>query len=361
MNVLVGEKRVETYLSCLILSCLQKINGERTTYSIYHLLKGKKSSQTIQDAHLFNMTNLFQTFPQLSRNFFEEIIRDLNSKNYIQIVDVDKYKITTRGMAHLEQTLIKMPIPGALNGWKYHSIQEDFWKRLTLLIQVCSNLINYNSSYIPIQNDNKTSDWVKEILIKLSKKREELSNELLQEVINCLNTKDEIMPEVVVWRLTGHKQIGLTSVQVAELFKMDMNYFHLHFLSTIHYMIDRISASRNQYPILQNLLIDYQKPIVLTNSSLVTYRYLQLGYNIDEIASARNLKNSTIEDHIVEIALNETDFSLEPFVPIEVEHKIRVVIQKLNSKQLKMIRQELKENISYFQIRLVQARLGEPI
>jgi uncharacterized protein YpbB len=360
MNVLVGEKRVETYLSCLILSCLQKINGERTTYSIYHLLKGKKSSQTIQDAHLFNMTNLFQTFPQLSRIFFEQIIRDLINKNYIQIVDVDKYKVTPKGIAHLEQALIKMPIPHALNGWKYHSIQEDFWKRLTLLVQVCSNLINYNSSYIPIQNDNKTSDWVKAILLKLSKKREELSNELLQEVIHCLNTPDEIMPEVVVWRLTGHKQIGLTSVQVAELFKMDLNYFHLHFLNSIHFMIDRISANKNQYPIL-HLLIDYQKPIILTNSSLVTYRYLQLGYNIDEIASVRNLKTSTIEDHIVEIALNDSDFLLEPFVPIEIENKIKVAIQKLNSKQLKMIRQELQENISYFQIRLVQARIGEPI
>jgi uncharacterized protein YpbB len=361
MNVLVGEKLVETYLSCLILSCLQKINGERTTYSIYHLLKGKKSSQTIQDAHLFNMTNLFQTFPQLSRNFFEQIIKNLTNKNFIQLVGIDKYKITALGVAYLEKALIRMPIPRALNGWKYHSIQEDFWKRLTLLIQVCSNLINYNSSYIPIQNDNKTSDWVKAILLKLSKKREELSNELLKEIINCLNTADEIMPEVVVWRLTGHKQIGLTSVQVAELFKMDLNYFHLHFLNSIHYMIDRISANRNQYPILQNLLIDYQKPIILTNSSLVTYRYLQLGYSIDEIASVRNLKTNTIEDHIVEIALNDSDFLLEPFVPIEVENKIRVAIQKLNSKQLKMIRQELQENISYFQIRLVQARIGEPI
>lgn len=361
MNVLVGEKLVETYLSCLILSCLQKINGERTTYSIYHLLKGKKSSQTIQDAHLFYMTNLFQTFPQLSRIYFDNIIRDLMNKTYIQIVDTDKFKITTKGMAHLDKALIRMPIPRALNGWKYHSIHEDFWKRLSLLIQVCSNLIHYDSSYIPIHNDNKTSDWVKAILLKLNKNREELSDELLQEVISCLNSTDEINPEVVVWRLTGYKQIGLTSGQVAELFNMDVYYFHLQFLNCIHFMIDRIASNRNQYPILQNLLDDYQKPIILTKSSFATYRYLQLGYSIEEIASVRNLKTSTIEDHIVEIALNDSNFLLEPFVPIEIEIMIRGAIQKLNSKQLKMIRQELHGNISYFQIRLVQAKLGESI
>jgi uncharacterized protein YpbB len=357
---MVGEKRVESYLSCLVLSCLQKINGERTTYSIYHLLKGKKSSQTISDAHLFDMTNIFQTFPQLSRNYFDKIIRNHINKNFIQIVDADKFKITTKGMDYLEKVATQMPIPSFLNGWKYHNIQEDFWKRLSLFIQVCSNLINYDSSYIPVQNDIKTSDWVKAILLKLNKNREELSDELLREVISCLNNGDDIMPEAVVWKLTGHKQIGLTSIQVAEEFKMDLFYFHLHFLNSIHFMIEKIASNRNQYPILQNLINDYEKPINLTNSSLVTYRYLRLGYTIEEIASIRNLKTSTIEDHIVEIALNDQEFLLEPFVPIQLESLIRETIQNLNSKQLKMIRQELDGNISYFQIRLVQARLGEP-
>jgi uncharacterized protein YpbB len=361
MKVLVGDTLVESYLSWLILSCLQKINGERTSYSIYHLLKGKKSSQTIQDAHLFNMTNLFQTFPQLSRNNFDEIIRDLVKKTYIEIVNIDKFKVTSIGIAYMEKIRITLPIPKALNGWKYHSTQEDFWKRLSLFIQVCSNLINFESSYIPIQNDNKTADWVKEILLKLNKNREELSEELLQEIISCLNAGEEIKPEVVVWRLTGHKHIGLTSIQCAELFKMDINYFHLHFLNSIHFMINKITSNRNQFPILQNLLSEYQKPIILTNSSLVTYRYLQLGYTIDEIATVRKLKTSTIEDHIVEIALNDSDFNMEQFVPIEVEIKIKETIKKINSKQLKMIRQELQEDISYFQIRLVQARIGEPV
>ncbi len=57
-----GDDKMElTFLQTMILFCLQKINGERTIYSIYHLLKGKKSSQTIQDTHLFHLQPLFQT------------------------------------------------------------------------------------------------------------------------------------------------------------------------------------------------------------------------------------------------------------------------------------------------------------
>lgn len=352
---------METYLSFLILFCLQKINGERTTYSIYHLLKGKKSSQTIQDAHLFQLTNLFQSFPHLNRNYFDEIILDLLKKNYIQKTEGDKCIITKNGMIHVGEGMKQMPLPQNLNGWKHHSIQEDFWKRLSLFIQVCSNLINFESSYIPIQHDIKTSNWLKATLLKLKMNRDELAQSLLQELITCLSSSDKILAEVVVSRLTGHNRIGLTPVQAAEMFNMDSSYFHLQFINSLHFMIENIASNKTVYPILENLLMDSQKPIVLTRSSLLTYRYLQMGQTMDEISTIRNLKLSTIEDHIVEIALNDSSFYLEPFVPIETENMIKQAIQKLNTKQLKMIRQELDGNVTYFQIRLVLAKLGEQL
>jgi uncharacterized protein YpbB len=355
----VGDWIVGTYLSFLILYSLKKINGERTAYSIYHLLKGKKSSQTIQDAHLFQLTNLFQTFQQLSRIYFDEIILDLAKKNFIQKVEGEKYKITMKGMTQLDNVMEKMPIPQYLNGWKYHSIQEDFWKRASLLIQVCSNLINFETSYIPIHNEIKTSEWVKTSLLKLSKKREDLADELLQETIRSMSGAADLRPEVIVLRLTGYKQIGLTPIQAADTLEMDSTYFQLEFLNTLHWMIEEIVTNVSDYPILQYLLIDFNKPLNLTKSTSITNRYLQLGKSIEEIAVVRNLKISTIEDHVVEIALNDSSLLLEPFVSLEAECSIRNAIEKLSSKQLKMIRHELEGSVSYFQIRLVLAKIGE--
>ena len=77
-----------TFLQTMILFCLQKINGERTIYSIYHLLKGKKSSQTIQDTHLFHLQPLFQTETNLSRNELEKIVaKFLSDQLLINISD----------------------------------------------------------------------------------------------------------------------------------------------------------------------------------------------------------------------------------------------------------------------------------
>lgn len=356
---IVGEISVKNYLLFLVLFCLHKLDGQRTIYSIYHLLKGKKSSQTIQDAHLFQLTSLFQTYPQLNREIINEITLELEDKEYIHKIDGEKYKITEKGIYALEQKLKVMPIPSLLKGWKYCMFQEDFWKRLSLLVQVSSNLINFETSYIPIYNDQRTSEWLKTTLRELKKNRETLAVELLDELIRCLNSSESINQEVMITRLTGYRHIGLTAGQTAEALDIDPAYLQLEFLNIIHFMIEHIVTNQQEYPVLQYLISDFQKPIVLTNSTSVTYRYLIQGYSIEEIAAMRNLKGSTIEDHIVEIVLNVKNFPLESFVPSEVQLLIRQAIERVSSKQLKLIRQYLNEEVTYFQIRLVLAKFGD--
>ncbi|WP_377878787.1 helix-turn-helix domain-containing protein [Bacillus sp. CGMCC 1.16607] len=349
----------KTYLSILILFCLRKINGERTIYSIFHLLKGKKSSQTIQDSHLFHLTSLFQTFPSLSRHYFEKEVSTLENNQLIICVEGEKFRLTEKGETLLAEEMEKFPLPPHLNGWTFHSLQDEFWKRFSLLVQVSSNFINYESTYIPIHSDSKISEWLKTALRKLHLNREKLANQLLSEITSCFANEKGINPNVIVLRLTGYKQIGLTPKQAGEHLGMDPAYFQLEFLNIIHFLIHKISKYKTQYPILFHLLSDFQNRIVLTNSSSITYIYLKKGYSIDEIATIRNLKVSTIEDHVVEIVLNEPSFPLEPYVSLENQDLIKKSMIKLATKQLKTIRQDIHEKVSYFQIRLVLAKLGD--
>lgn len=43
-------------LQYTLLYCLKQLNGERTVSSIYYLLKGKRSSQTLQDGNMFQIS-----------------------------------------------------------------------------------------------------------------------------------------------------------------------------------------------------------------------------------------------------------------------------------------------------------------
>src|SRR3954469_3240333 len=89
------------YIENIILYCLKQLKGERTIYSIYHLLNGKKSSQTIQDAHLFSIKKFFRIFESLTRESFEEIITNLVNKQLICLCGNQRYQLTESGLIHL--------------------------------------------------------------------------------------------------------------------------------------------------------------------------------------------------------------------------------------------------------------------
>lgn len=69
------------------------------------------------------------------------------------------------------------------------------------------------------------------------------------------------------------------------------------------------------------------------------------------------MKVATIEDHFVEIALREKDFSIEMFMEKEKIDKVIKVIEALQTRKLRVLKQAIGEDISYFEVRLVLARM----
>ena len=350
-----GDDYVElTYLQTMILFCLHKINGERTIYSVYHLLKGKKSSQTIQDTHLFHLQPFYQSYTHLSRHELEQLVETLLSDGLLAKSSDHRYQVTTYGEQRLKNALSGKPIPPFLNGWKYQRTAEIFWERLSLSIQVISHLQKNDSKYMPIQRKAETLQWIKQFLKQNKLSRENLGLKLYSELVDILDSETTIEPELLVTRLSGYRSIGLTSIQVAKNRNMESVYYHYQFLNILHFLIGQIEAKELQFPILAQFL-DHSKKTNLTFSTEKTYALLKQGYSVTDIAAIRKLKKSTIEDHLVELALHMREFSIDPYVSIEKQQQIQTAVKKLNSKQLKKIYYEVK-GADYFEIRLVLAK-----
>ena len=149
------------YLDTVILYCLKQIDGERSMYSIFHILNGKKSSQTIQDAHLFHLSHLFQSFHYLTRDEFEQRIGCLKAGQWVQETVQYHYQLSDLGNLTIRKQLEQKPLPSFLNGLSCHALTWTFWERLSLLIQVCSNLVHHQSVYLPIQQKSDTQNWLK--------------------------------------------------------------------------------------------------------------------------------------------------------------------------------------------------------
>jgi len=347
-----------SYRDAVFLYCLKQIKDERSIYSLFHLFQGKKSSQTIQDAHLYKLTPFFRALPLITRIELETTVKEFVNRGFLKQVASENFILTIEGERELNEfeKCVTIP-PKFLEGWKYHHLTTLFWERLSLLVQVSSNLINKNKGFIPIQNKQETQEWFKKFLKMQNADRYELAERLYIELTECLHKEMSIEPAVLVLRLTGHNKIGLTSEQAAERLELTTTHYHLEFLNILHYMIKTLSTMKNDFPLLSSLVQDVQKEVPLTLSTEKTFQLLEKGYVPNEIAAMRNLKMSTIEDHIVEIALHVKEFEISRYVQPDIEKRIIEVASKNSAKKLKQIRDQV-DGANYFEIRLVLARNG---
>ncbi|EKN69639.1 hypothetical protein BABA_09441 [Neobacillus bataviensis LMG 21833] len=341
-------------LEAIILYCLTQLNNERTIYSIFHLINGKKSSQTIQDAHLFSLKRFFGIYDTLTRDSFDEIIHSMCKNEWINHCGEQQYILTNTGKSILESH----PVPPYLNGWGYQPFTSLFWERLSLFIQVTSNLIFGEARYQPIQKNKDVHLWLKAAIKEMRISRNELGDMVFTELITCFDETEEINPAILVFRLTGFEQIGLTSIQTAKKLNMDIHDYHIGFIHTLHFLLQTIMRNPARFRILAILIKDLNQNDELTISSRKTLALLNEGYSPDMIAKFRKLKLSTIEDHFVEFALSVNHFSIDPYVDKELQIKIIEISRRMGTRQLKLIKDQL-QSATYFQIRLVLAKYGD--
>lgn len=346
-----------SFRQVILLYCLQKLNGERTIYSIYHLLQGKKSSQTIQDAHLFQLSAFFDTDTNITRQQISEQSLELKKLSLISETLDQRFILTEEGKRVLKRCLAVTPIPPFLNGWKYGRTGWLLWERLSLAVQVLSHLQHRETKYIPVQRKPETLIWVKDFIKACGLSRKLLSERLYIEITELLEIAPGINPNLLILRLSGYQRIGLTEIQAAQELKMDQVQCHYQFLNILHYIASMIEEQKDRYPILA-VFLEKETDVILTKSTEKTYRLLKQGYSLADIIDIRRLKQSTIEDHLVELALNIPEFSIGEYVQDEKQKKIRYAIKAANTKQLKEIRKHVQE-ASYFEIRLVLAKYGD--
>lgn len=344
------------FIEGILLYCLEKLNGERSIYSIFHLLKGKKSSQTIQDAHLFDLTKYFGVYRILSRDFLDKTIQAVYQKKMIDKVGEQSFVLTEQGKKELGLFVQNNPFLSSLDGWKYQQ-SGVFWERLALLLQVISNLVYGETRYQPIQKNKDVHYWIKKFLENNRFPRRVFGKKLFAELVDCLEQLEDVNPAVLVHRLTGFHTIGLTANQTAEKLHIEATRYHFEFLSILHSMIHQLREQPSRFPLLYQLVADTQQNLSLTMSARQTFSFVNQGYSLEEIAKLRRLKRNTIEDHIVEIALNVEQFSIDKYIDRPAQAKIMVAAQQEGTRQLKQIRTAVK-TASYFEIRLVLAKYG---
>lgn len=335
------------FLKKQLLHILQKYNGERTVFSAYHLLKGKKSGQTIQDVGLFDLQPYFHILPKLTKEIYSEQIKALEISGEIRIDEQQRVFVVQK---NTEQ-------PDYFDGWHYRGREHIFFARLQLIVQTISNEIQGDKRFLPIVRDESVQYFARHYLLHIQYQKESTQRAFIEQfhqVIEKLETVDSVK-KILVYRLTGYQAIGLTWSQFAEQLQLDEIDVQLYFVHGLHRLIELIEMG--EYPILKSLLYRIRVETVLTESTQKTAALLKRGFSLEQIAQRRRLKLSTIEDHIAELAMTDPNFDVGLFVPDALNMEIQHLLEEMDVKKLKLIKERIP-HASYFQIRLILAIVG---
>ena len=118
-------------LQQILLAVFYKLNNERTVNAAYHLLRGKRSGQTIQDVGMFKLYPYFGLLRKLSRQTFEQEIEQLLNNNFMTVDEKGYFTLTDIGEQHAKE--LQMPY---FDGWHYRGNEHIFFARLSLIMQL---------------------------------------------------------------------------------------------------------------------------------------------------------------------------------------------------------------------------------
>lgn len=336
----------------ILIIILKAVDGERTISSPYHLIKGKKSGQTIQDIGYYKLYPYFGILPKLEKKVYDKAVKKLFDKGFIR-TDGQVVRMTEASLTH-------QPDAPLLNGWKYRGNEQLFMARLSLIVQTLSQVHQNQRVFDPVVIAEDIQQWVKSYLHRIAYRKTESCSKFKEELVVSLSKVkvDAAGKRIIVQRLSGYKIGGLTWEQIAAMEDLEIIDVQLRAIETLHAWMETLETGN--FPMLKVLLEGVIQKSSLTETARRTESYFRNGRSLEEIAALRGLKTSTIEDHFVEMAMNDPGFDILAFMEGTLYSKIIAVSQSRNTKRLRDIKEAVPE-ASYFQIRLALATKGEII
>ena len=330
----------------LILAIMKAVNRQRTLTSPYHLIKGKKSGQTIQDIGYFNLYPYFGVLSKLDKKAYDQAVQRLF---------VDGYLLENEQVIDLTSKALDIEVaPSPLNGWKYRGNEIIFFQRLSLIVQTLSNTSQGIKIFDPIVNKEEVQAWVKVYLKRIGFRDLTVVRTFKEQIFTTLTNSEisEIHKQILMERLSGYGLSGLTWQQIADSKELTILDVQLMFVEALHGWMSAIEQAK------PSMLIVLMEGIIqqssLTETAKRTEKLFERGFTLEQIASLRQLKTSTIEDHFVELAMNDPYFNFTPFVNPQLYEAIIAESRQQKTKRLRDIKERLPE-ASYFQIRLALA------
>ncbi len=289
-----------TFYEYFILSCY-KTNYPMRISTLYHLLKGKRTSSILSYGYFYENLLYFGLLPKLREDSYSKTIERLMSDGLLKKIDSGVAQISETGLIELEKAVF--PCVSNLSQLSFYKYDLLFWNKLLFVTQITSEKSHGQRNYIPIENNIFKQQQLKFWLKKQSKTIEMNFYEEWNLMLDYIPEAKQIL---LVGQLIGHNETGFTLSQIAEKQEQDYFFTYLEFKNFLHYFIQVVENERKSFPLFFELL-ELEKSLIKIDSSQISNQLFNQYKSIVEVSNQRNLKVSTITDHLIESFLLNPD------------------------------------------------------
>ncbi|MGY3777601.1 helix-turn-helix domain-containing protein [Isobaculum melis] len=325
----------------------------RKPMTIYHLLRGKRTTSVMHLAEQYGLLPYFNTVTYLNKEKYLATIHELIETGSL-LDEAGELRLSQQGCLLRAKQPFQLASYPAINGWQYSHLSQDFYQKFVFIVQICSELSFKESHYLPVERDITRQKWAKRWFMQQEKT--ELPTRVYHEISQLSAKLTEEEAAIFIFSLTGHQSYGRTTQQLAQRWQKQAFEISWIQLAVVHTFIKEITAKPQNYPILSTLLPSTLAVTKRMNKSAQKTRDLLLeGQTVEAVMQRRGLKQSTILDHIVEIVMIDSTFNIDPFVSKAKQQKISQLMAQEPTLKIKALQAKLPE-MSFFELRLVQIR-----
>lgn len=341
------------YFNYYILSYF-KIEKVTRVSQILQVLRGKRTPSMFYLTEINQWHHGFSFEKRIGREELKEIINCLLQDNFL--VEKEKgYLLTPIGKEKLDEYFEKKYLPNKIVHFSNLSLRRPFWDRLQLFTQVFSEYSYQNSKYIPIIKSPMHQENVRQLFQAVDGNLDFVFKKWVKEQELLFKHMEETKADVLVNILTGHENIGKTSVQLAKELKMQTLEFDFYLRDILEELIEIIKENRTKVPLLYKILKQTNEEVFLglSQSTYQSYQLLQQGADIEQVASRRYIKENTVKEHILEMAFILDKFPVQHFMPEQTYEHLN---QQFESQKEYSFREAITvdEALEFYQYRLVE-------
>lgn len=312
--------------------------------TLFQLLKGRRTVSVLIYGYLYDSLPYLGLFPEFAEAAFQQILHELTLENCLQTFPDGEVQITTAGTRLAQDTLTALQ-KYPLDNYRFGRIDREAWRLLLFSVQVVSELAYGNGQYLPLETTPLYTIPLKKWLYR-SRQQPNFIADYHQEWQFLLSKLSDQAAEQIVRQFSGHELLGETIQQIGE------QGSGLLEKSLQHQLFALIETHHDTCPELWQLL-EPKLERSPNQSMLKTKRFLEQGLTLSEIVERRAVKVSTVQDHLLELAMTQADFPFQTLLEPSTSAYLTGLAPDYRTWRYRELRGAFDE-LDYFTFRLYQ-------